>query len=126
MILESITLDSGLCVTLVDQTSHYFGGYYHVKVLVYCDIELKLAQFEDEAEYERAVDKMGTTARFEKVLEKMAVPESEVEAVRFLLTDSFHTTTKMYLSSSDFSHRFIRSEYLKRSKKPAQIRSQRA
>lgn len=126
MILETITLGPALSITLLDQTRHYYGGYYHVKVLAYCDIPLDKSYFESDAEFSAAVAKMGTSVRFERVLEKMAVPEAGIESVRRQLTQAFHETTVAYLSVSDFAPRFVRSEYQKFVKKPSQIRSSRA
>ena len=125
MIIDTIRLDSALCVTLLDQTRHYFGGYFHVKVLAYCDIPLEPGYFENDAEFSAAVAKMGPSVRFERVLEKMAVPESEIEAVRGQLMKAFHDTTKAYLAIPDFAPRFVRGEYLKRMKKTARMRSSR-
>ena len=126
MILETIMLDSGLSITLLDQTLHYFGGYYHVKVMACCDIPLKQSYFENAAEYSHAMEKLGETAMFERILEKMAVPESDIEAVRSQLTQDFYNTALAYLSVPDFAPRFVRGEYHKRVKKPTQIRSARA
>ena len=125
MIIGTITLDSALCITLLDQTRHYFGGYYHVKVLAYCDIPLLRSYFENDAEYSDAIGKMGTSVRFERVLEKMAVPESGIDAIRSQLTQAFHETSRAYLSVPDFAPRFVRSEYQKCVKKSSQIRSPR-
>ncbi len=126
MIIETIALDSDLSITLLDQTRHYFGGYFHVKVLAYCDVPLERSYFDSDAEFSDAAAKIGTSVRFERVLEKMAVPESEIEAVRSQLTQAFHDTTKAYLSVPDFAPRFVRSEYRKRLKKSAQSRNLRA
>ena len=126
MIIETIMLDSALCITLLDQTSHYFGGYYHVKVLAYCDIPLEVSHFKDNAEFSNAVEKMGTTARFERVLEKMAVPESGIVSVRSDLIQAFHETTRTYLSVPDFIPRFVQNEYQKLISKPSKIRNSRA
>ncbi len=98
-------------MTLDDQTSHYFGGYFHVKVKAGCDISLLPAYFEHAAEFSAAVEMLGTSVRFEKVLEKMAVPEYELELVRSQLIESFTETTRAYLSSPDFAPRFVRNEY---------------
>ena len=125
MIIETITLDSTLCITLLDQTRHYFGGYFHVKVLAYCDIPLERGYFENDAEFSDAVGKMGTSVRFERVLEKMAVPESGIESVRSQLMQAFHETTESYLSIPDFASRFVRSEYRKCLKKTCKIRNTR-
>ncbi|OGU17675.1 MAG: hypothetical protein A2076_06195 [Geobacteraceae bacterium GWC2_53_11] len=125
MILETITLDSALCMTLLDQTRHYFGGYYHVKVLVFCDVPVRQSYFEDVAEYNDVVTLLGESVRFERILEKMAVPESGIESVRNQLTQTFHETSGSYLSVPDFAARFIRSEYQKRAKKPTSVRTPR-
>lgn len=126
MIIETITLESGLCITLLDQTRHYFGGYFHVKVLACCDIPLVPAYFENDAEYNAALEKMGTSVRFERTLEKMAVPESSIESVRSQLIQDFHETATAYLSVPDFAPRFVQSEYQKCVKKSSQNRSPRA
>jgi hypothetical protein len=118
--------DSALHITLEDQTRHYFGGYFHVKVLVWCNIPLQQGYFENNAEYSCAVAKMGTFVRFERILEKMAVQESEIESVRSQLLQAFHETAKVYLSNADFALRFVRSEYQKYVKKTSQIRNPRA
>ena len=126
MTIESITLDSGIRITLLDQTRHYFGGYFHVKVLAYCDIPLEQSYFENTAEYSDAVKKMGNSVRFERVLEKMAVPESAIESARSQLTQAFHETVGAYLSTPDFPPRYVRSEYRKSVKILLQIRNSRA
>ena len=110
----------------MDQTRHYFGGYFHVKVLAYCDVPLEQSYFGDLAEFNDAVGKMGTSVRFERVLEKMAVPESGIESVRSQLILAFHETARVYLSAPDFAPRFVQSEYQKRRKKTSQIRTSRA
>lgn len=126
MIIETITLDSGLTIMLMDKTRHYFGGYFHVKVLASCDVPLEQGYFENDTEFCHATAKMGTSVRFERLLEKMAVPESGIEFVRNQLTQAFHGTTIAYLSVPDFAHRFVQSEYQKLVKKTSPIRSSRA
>jgi hypothetical protein len=126
VIIETIPLGSQLSITLVDQTRHYFGGYYHVKVLAYCDIPLEQNYFENSEEFGDAVAKMGMTVRFERVLEKMAVPESAIASIRSQLTQDFRETATAYLSAEEFAPRFVRSEYQKCVKKSPHIRSPRA
>jgi hypothetical protein len=126
VIIETIPLDSALSITLLDQTRHYFGGYYHVKLCAYCDIPLEQRYFDTAEEFGGAVDKMGTTVRFERVLEKMAVPESEIISVRDQLTKAFHDTSVAYLSSSAFAPGFVRSEYQKCLKKFPHMQRARA
>ncbi len=126
MIIDTISLDSELFITLLDQTRHYFGGYYHVKVLAYCDIPLKQSYFENDADFDHAVVKMGLSVRFERVLEKMAVPESGIELVRSQLMRAFSETTRSYLAVPNFVPSFVRSEYQKCLKKNPHTRSSRA
>ncbi|MFZ4856412.1 MAG: hypothetical protein ACOYL3_08455 [Desulfuromonadaceae bacterium] len=126
MILETIPLGAALTVTLIDQTRHYFGGYYHVKLLACCDIPLEQSYFESAEEYCAAVGKLGTAVRFERVLEKMAVPEAEIATVRTRLTDAFHETSVTYLSSPGFAPGFVRSEYQKCMKKAPHMQRARA
>jgi hypothetical protein len=126
VIVETIPLGSKLSITLVDQTRHYFGGYYHVKLLAYCDIPLEQKYFEHAEEFGAAVAVMGTTVRFERVLEKMAVPESEIASVLGQLNHDFRETAAAYLAATEFVPRFVRSEFQKCMKKAPQIRSPRA
>ena len=126
MILEKIPLGPALSITLTDQTRHYFGGYYHVKLLASCDIPLDKNYFDNVEDFIAAVGKMGTTVRFEKVLEKMAVPKAEIVSIRNQLTKAFHETAVAYLSSPDFAPGFVRSEYQKCIKKAPHIQRARA
>lgn len=123
MIIDTITLDSALRITLLDQTRHYFGGYYHVKVLAFCDIPLAQDYFNTDADFTDAVVKLGASVRFERILEKMAVPESGIESVRGQLTQAFNETTLGYLSAPDFPRRFVLNEYQKSVKKTSKFRS---
>jgi hypothetical protein len=126
VIIETIPLGQALSITLLDQTRHYFGGYYHVKLLAYCDIPLEQSYFESSSEFIGAVERMGLTVRFERILEKMAVPESEIESIRSQLTKAFHETAIAYLSLPGFAPGFVRSEYQKCMNKSPKIRRDRA
>lgn len=110
-IITTIELESGLCITLSDETRHYFGGYYHVKVLAHCNVALDRLFFEDEAQYLDALDKLGQSVVFERVLEKMAVPEQDIALIRNQLVDSFKNTSVGYLSAPGFERSFVRNEY---------------
>jgi len=126
VILETIPLGAAHSITLLDQTRHYFGGYYHVKLLACCDIPLEQSYFDNADEFHAAVSKLGTTVRFERVLEKMAVPEADIVAVRTQLTNAFHETAVAYLSSPGFAPGFVRSEYQKCITKAPQMQRARA
>jgi len=126
VILETIPLGVAHSITLTDQTRHYFGGYYHVKLLACCDIPLEKSYFDNAEDFAAALGKMGTTVRFERVLEKMAVPEAEIASIRNQLTKAFHETAVAYLSSPDFAPGFVRREYQKCINKAPHIQRARA
>jgi len=117
-IFSTIRLNEFIHITLCDETLHYFGGYYHVKVLAYCDLPLVEDYFDSKAEFEEAVKRMGESARFERILEKMAVPEDEKISVRSQLVDAFYETALAYISVPGFAERFVRTAYLKCINKP--------
>ncbi len=110
-IITTINLNSGLCITLTDETRHYFGGYYHVKVLAHCIVPISVDYFDDENQYLDALDKLGESVRFERILEKMAVPEQDIAKVRNQLVEAFKDTAISYLSAHDFDRRLFRKEY---------------
>ena len=125
MILETIPLAEGLFLTLHDQTRHYFGGYYHVKVLVSCDVPVIRGYFADGADYDDCLSRLGGLLRFERVLEKMAVPEAGIEDVRSHLMQTFRETSNSYLTHPDFAARFVRNEYTKALQKSAGVKNMR-
>ena len=116
-VISTIELNQFISITLSDETSHYYGGYYHVKVFAYCDVPLVDIFFDSGAEFMDAKKRMGESVRFERMLEKMAVAENETASVRNQLIDAFNGTTLLYLSTADFARRFVRSSYLKSMKK---------
>lgn len=112
---EEIIMECGLAdgVTAVvrDASRHYFGGYYHVRLHVTAEVALFPAWFGSVAEYEDAVARLGRSVRYNRTLEKMAVPLAEVDAVRSTLLDSFETNLRTYLFRPDFPRCFVLSEY---------------
>jgi hypothetical protein len=96
---------------LRDGTRHYFGGYYHVRIEVGADVTLSASSFADADEYRAALLLLGDRICFHRVLEKMAVPESGIDAARQGLLDAFATNVLPYLSRPDFPEHFMRSEY---------------
>ena len=110
-IITTIELSTGLCITLSDETRHYFGGYYHVKVLAHCIVPLDKRHFDDESQYLEARHILGESVHFERILEKMAVPEQDIASVRMQLVDAFKDTTLRYLMTPDFDCRLVRNEY---------------
>jgi len=112
-LIKSCILGGGVRAEITDATSHYFGGYYHVAIRITADIPVVRAAFDSDPDYQDAVQRLGNTVRFTRDLEKMAVPEGEIVAVRNHLLDSFDTNVLSYLSRADFADNFVRSQYRK-------------
>jgi hypothetical protein len=112
-IIRTCVLGGGVQATVSDQTSHYFGGYYHVRILVSAVVPLSAGTFADAQEYQDAVRRLGDVVTFSRTLEKMAVPDSEIDAVRQQLLAAFETNVLPYLARDDFAASFVRSEYRK-------------
>jgi hypothetical protein len=112
-IISNIKHNGLVNVTLLDETRHYFGGYYHVKVLAFCDVPLLESYFNCSTDFLDARSRMGESVRFERVLEKMAVPQDEIESVRSRLVFAFNETALAYLAAPDFAERFVLRAYQK-------------
>lgn len=110
IIMESVLAD-GVTAVIRDASRHYFGGYYHVRLLVTADVALSPDWFGSAEEYGDALVRLGGAVRFSRTLERMAVPLAEVDAVRSTLLDSFESNLRTYLSRPDFPRRFVLSEY---------------
>lgn len=110
-VIREYDLGGGITARLQDATRHYFGGYYHVRIEVGADVPLLASAFTGPEEYRAALRLLGEQVRFHRVLEKMAVPEAEIAAVRRDLLGAFDSNVLPYLSRPDFPERFMRSEY---------------
>lgn len=119
--IKEYGLGSGITARLCDGTRHYFGGYYHVRIEVSADVPLSASPFASADEYQAARRLLGEQIRFHRVLEKMAVPEAEIELVRQGLLEAFDSNVLPYLSRPDFPERFMRSEYARCLKSPARL-----
>jgi len=112
-ILAAYELPDGTKVNIENLTSHYYGGFFYVRLHVAADIPLTANMFESQTEFDKAQKLLGSTLRFERMLEKMAVPEGDVESVRQSLLKAFEGNMLPYLSRREFSSRFVLSEYEK-------------
>lgn len=104
-------LKNGLAATITDETSHYFGGYYHVKLQVTVALPLCADYFASSVEFDDACHRLGDSISFRRTLEKMAVPEHEQETVRQQLCAAFEANLLPYLSHSDFASGFACQTY---------------
>jgi hypothetical protein len=110
-LIKTCMLGGGIQATISDRTRHYFGGYYHVRIQVRADVPVSAGAFADPAEQQDAVQRLGTFVGFSRCLEKMAVPDSEIDMVRRQLLASFDANVLPYLLRADFAASFVQSEY---------------
>jgi len=111
VISSGIELESGLRLTFQDESSHYFGGYFHVRITACCPVPLLRDYFESDAEFSLAGRMLGPAVNFERSLDKMAVPEAELAVVRSQLMDDFISSARRYLESSGFAKGVVLKEY---------------
>lgn len=111
--LRSYSLAEGLQATVEDGTSHYFGGYYHVRLHILVDVRISEGWFDSRATYRDAVARLGERVIFTRTFEKMAVPDNEIDAVRATLQNAFEMNLLPYLLRDDFPRRFVESEIKK-------------
>lgn len=110
-IIRECNLADGVRAVIHDVSSHYYGGYYHVRLQITAEVPLCSDWFDSVAEHEDAIRRLGSTVCFKRTLEKMAVPATEIDAVRSSLLESFETNVLTYLFRPDFPSRFVLSEY---------------
>lgn len=116
-LIKSYKTVTGLEILLVDRTSHYFGGYYHVRVDINVDVPVKREYFSDQVDFADVASRIGQHVLFQRRLEKMAVHSDELEVTKAQLVESFEKTMLTYLQHVDFSRRFVASAYAKRCRK---------
>jgi len=120
-VMKTYTLGDGIRATASDHTRHYFGGYYHVRIQVSADVPVSAGAFAEESEQLDALRRLGPFVSFSRTLERMAVPDSEIDAVRQHLLASFDTNELPYLVRAGFADSFIQSEYRKALKSRASV-----
>ncbi|GAM11558.1 hypothetical protein OR1_03874 [Geobacter sp. OR-1] len=112
-ILREIRLDNTVLVRFIDQTTHYYGGFFHVSVLVVCEVGVIPEHCSAGLNYEETVMLLGPTALFKKRLDRMGVPQEEIESMKTQLIDQFWEFSRGYLSDSTFPCRLISAEAIK-------------
>jgi len=112
-IIKTCTLGGDILATVSDHTSHYFGGYFHVRIKISAVVPLSAGAFASEAEFQDALKRLGNSVNFSRTLEKMAVPDGEIDGVRQHLLASFDRHMLPYLVRADFADSFVQSEYRK-------------
>ena len=121
-VLRTYKLADGWQAIVSNATRHYYGGYFHVRLHVAAEVALSAEWFESQIVYEDALRRLGNPVTFKRVLEKMAVPDSEIDSVLQDLISAFETNLVPYLLRPDFPRRFVISEYAKALKSSASFR----
>jgi hypothetical protein len=100
-----------------DRSRHYYGGFFRVVIDVTCSVDLTPELFSAPREYAEAVSLLGNTVTFVRRLERMAVVECDLDAVKDELLSRFMATAESYLAAPEFPARLAQSEYGKWLKK---------
>jgi len=116
-VIGEYPLSGSLVVCVSDETGHYFGGYYHVRLMARCDVPITEGLFASQGEFMKVRAILGETVSFERALEKMAVPEHELDDVKHSLLHSFETNLLPYMKHSGFADGFVKNQYCSHSKK---------
>lgn len=123
-LLREIRLPNDLVVRFFDKTSHYYGGFFHVSILVKIEFVLSPELSPDGLDYEEAKSILGETVCHQQILERMGVRSDEADSVKKLLIEHFVETLSNYLADPAFPSRIVSAEMLKagKLKKSAQLR----
>ncbi len=115
----------GFSLYFYDRSNRYYGDYHRIRVVVHMEIPLRREFFAGESDPDRALSRarrwLGDVVRFEKSLERMGVPGSQVTVVRDELVASFLATAGGYLGKSDFPARFVRKKVQERRRRPRPV-----
>jgi hypothetical protein len=111
-----LELQNGLIFCFLDRTRHYYGGFYHVKVEVCCELPVRPELFTSSEQHSQAVAILGTTVNYTKMLERMGVPESDIPSVRDQLISQFVESSHAYLAAPSFPSGVVMAELEKQAK----------
>lgn len=111
-LLHTLNLPNGLLVSIYDQTTVYFGDYYHVRVKIICSLHRETDVWKRHC----PEDAVFQSVSYSRILEKMAVPSEDVERVKKSLLNDFDRTSLPYIASAGFPKKMIDTEL--RSRKP--------
>lgn len=117
ILIQKLTMENGLEICIFDHTRRYYGDFYHVKLRIVFEIDLREEHFGNLNDYSDALRILGKSVSYCRVLEKMGVPSTGIERVREMLTQSFKEHSLPYFSSPDFQRKFVLSHYDKLKKK---------
>lgn len=116
-VVASHDLPNGLRVLLLDQSRHYYGGYWQAVLEVHCRVPLSAELFTDSGMFADARRLLGEVVPFVRRLEKMAVRQDLMDQARRELVERFERHLLPFLSNEKFPARFIASEFDQRRKR---------
>ena len=105
--MQNITLDNGLTLLFTDTTRRYYGNFFRVRIVVSCSIQLTELLCPSLEDFEQLRGFLGEAAPYERILEKMGVPEQEIGTVKDHLLAKFVETSVPYLADPAFPQRYI-------------------
>lgn len=108
--IKEIILVNGLIVRFYDLTRRYYGDFYLVKLEIRCLVSLCREYFENAESFAEAIELMGETVLFRRIIEKMGVPAAEVGRAVDGLMANFEENSMAYLSAPSFPHKFVVSQ----------------
>lgn len=103
-------LTNGLYLRFFDQTNRYFGDYHRLRIVVEIELNLSNELLTDPELLAAAKKRFGASLTTSKVLERMGVPGSRVDALRAELVASYQTEVQSYLSRPEVPLRLLRAE----------------
>lgn len=118
-LIREIPLQNGLTLRYYDQTRHYFGDFYLVKLELVCNIPLQLEYFETSSMFDEAKQLIGDSAVYRRAFEQMGVASTAIGAVSDRLIEHFTRNSLTYFSSCSFPVKFVNAELNKARKKLA-------
>lgn len=111
-IYRQIILKNGIEIIVRDFTRNYFGDYHLVRLEITCRANAGEGSCVGDAVSSPGVQE----AVFRKVVEKMGVPSSDVEAAKESLVQNFIAHSLTYLSAPDFPAKLAASTSLQSKK----------
>ncbi|MDO9079688.1 MAG: hypothetical protein Q7U44_02740 [Desulfuromonadales bacterium] len=103
-------LTNGLYLRFFDQSNRYFGDYHRLRIVVEIELNLGNELLTDPELLAAAKKRFGASLTTNKVLERMGVPGSRVDALRAELVASYQTEVQSYLSRPEVPLRLLRAE----------------
>ncbi len=116
-LVKKFTLENGLVICLYDHTIRYYGDFYHVKIEIVLEVDLREEYFGNLNDYSQAQLVLGKSVTYRRFIEQMGVPSTGIERVRELLIQNFKEHSLPYFSTSNFVRKFVLSHYDKSKKR---------